>query len=98
MVTNKGNAPILSYSYPEAGDQILSGESFGSIESLKIKIDLISPVSGEVLKVNKKAMATNDVYGRGWVTTLQLANPEETNSLMTWEEYSEYIAQTTSAS
>ncbi len=92
MVTNKGNAPILNYSYPEAGDKILSGESFGSIESLKIKTDLISPVSGEVVKANKRAMRTNDVYGDGWITTLQLTSPDEITSLMTWEEYSEYIA------
>jgi glycine cleavage system H protein len=98
IATNRGNAPVSGFSFPETGNIILFNDSFGSIETLKIKIELIAPVSGKVIKVNKKAMRTNDVYGDGWITTLQLTNPDEITSLMTWEEYSEYIAQTVSAS
>ena len=38
---------------PQKGTTVTAGESFGEIESVKAVSDLYSPVSGEVVEVNK---------------------------------------------
>lgn len=38
---------------PQKGTSVTAGESFGEIESVKAVSDLYSPVSGEVVEVNK---------------------------------------------
>jgi glycine cleavage system H protein len=39
---------------PSKGSSVTADESFGEIESVKAVSDLISPVSGEVIEVNKE--------------------------------------------
>ena len=43
---------IVYVELPEVGDEVTSGESFGSVESVKAASDVYSPVSGEVVEVN----------------------------------------------
>ena len=37
---------------PEEGDDVIAGEEFGALESVKASSELISPVSGTVVLVN----------------------------------------------
>ena len=39
---------------PEEGDDVMAGEEFGALESVKASSELISPVSGTVLAVNSE--------------------------------------------
>src|SRR5213592_4032105 len=43
---------VVYVDLPEVGSKIKSGQSFGTIESVKAVSELYSPVSGEVLEVN----------------------------------------------
>ncbi len=65
---------------------------FGSIESVKATMDLITPVSGEVVEVNASLVdhpenVNQDPYGEGWMIVVKLKNPAEVNSLMSAAEY-----------
>lgn len=44
---------IMFLNLPDVGESIVSGQRFGDIESIKTVSDLISPVSGEVIRVNE---------------------------------------------
>lgn len=45
---------IMFLNLPETGDWVEIGQRFGDIESIKNVSDLISPVSGEVVKINEE--------------------------------------------
>lgn len=44
---------IVYVDLPAVGNSYKAGESFGSVESVKAASDVYSPVSGEVIEVNK---------------------------------------------
>jgi glycine cleavage system H protein len=77
---------------PETGAKLISGEPFGTIESSKTVSDLISPVSGNVIEVNKKlvddpGLINKEPYKGGWLLVLKPFNPGEFDVLLTGEEY-----------
>ena len=46
---------VVFVNLPEAGDEVVAGESFGDVESVKAVSDLLSPVSGIVQAVNESS-------------------------------------------
>ncbi len=44
---------VVYVDMPEDGDDVVKGEEFGAIESVKAASDLYSPVSGTVAEVNE---------------------------------------------
>ena len=62
-------------------------QAYADIESLKAVSDLYAPLSGEILEVNDAlgaapATVNEDPYGRGWLVRVKLADPSESDSLM----------------
>ena len=53
---------VVFVDLPEAGDEIVAGEEFGAVESVKAASDLIAPVSGEVLDMNEDNLLTPEQY------------------------------------
>jgi glycine cleavage system H protein len=63
-----------------AGATLAEGDEFASIETIKVAIGLVSPVSGAVLEANpalKSApeILNQDPYGEGWIVRVRLAGP-----------------------
>ncbi|MCK5591910.1 MAG: glycine cleavage system protein GcvH [Candidatus Pacebacteria bacterium] len=78
-------------------DEILIGESFGSIEAVKTVSDLYAPVSGKVIEVNpnledEPQLVNTDPFGEGWLIKFELSNPDQLNELLNSEEYQEQIS------
>ena len=77
---------IVYVDVPEEGDEVVAGEEFGAVESVKAASDLISPVSGEVIEVNE-ALAdepgaiNNDAFG-AWIMKVRLSDPSEVDKLL----------------
>lgn len=82
---------VVYVDLPEVDDEVVAGEEFGAIESVKAASDLISPVSGKVIEVNealvdepglinKDAMAT-------WIIKVEISDHEELNNLLDEEAY-----------
>lgn len=52
---------IMFLNLPEVGETLETGKRFGDIESIKTVTDLISPVSGSVIKVNEELLDEPDL-------------------------------------
>ena len=88
---------IVYLELPEVGHLINGSEEFGTVESVKAVSELFAPVSGEVVEVNKTAVAepgivNDDPFGDGWLIKVKLSTDEEVSKLMTAEQYAEYVA------
>src|SRR5271169_1244296 len=84
---------VVFVELPEVGRQVKAGEACAVVESVKTASDIYSPVSGEVLEVNKvvtdrPALVNTEPYGGGWFFKLKLANPAELNTLLGPDQYS----------
>ena len=80
----------------DAGQAVSHEGKFGDIESVKATSELISPVSGEVVKANealkdRPELINDSPYEDGWMLIVKLANPAEMDGLMSAEEYEAYL-------
>lgn len=87
---------IVYIELPEVGKLVVQMGNLCVIESVKSVSDVFSPVSGEVIEVNrelidKPELINEDPYARGWIAKIRCVNKGEFNSLMTDEEYDKYI-------
>ena len=89
---------IVYVELPKPGTKFNSGETFGSVESVKAVSELFVPVSGEVIEINEELASAPekinaDPYGVGWMIRLRLSHPDETGGLMSAEEYDDYTKE-----
>ena len=82
---------VVYVDMPEVDDEVTAGEEFGAVESVKAASDLISPVSGTVVKVNEALedqpeLLNEDAFAN-WIIKVQLSDPSELESLMDVEAY-----------
>jgi glycine cleavage system H protein len=87
---------IVYLELPEVGHVYNAQEEFGTVESVKAVSELFTPVSGEVVEINKAAVSepgivNDDPYGDGWLIKVKLSTDEEVSKLMTSEQYAEYV-------
>ena len=87
---------IVFVELPVLGAQITAKDSLGTVESVKAVADVYSPVSGEVIAVNPKVQSApetvnSDPHGEGWLVQLRIKDRNETDGLMSSEEYEEYL-------
>ena len=80
----------------DAGSTVSHEAKFGDIESVKATSELLSPVSGEVVKVNEALKDTPELindnpYENGWMLVVKLSHPAELDSLMNADEYKAYL-------
>lgn len=89
---------VVYVDLPSAGDEVIAGESFGEIESVKSVSELISPLSGEIVEVNDALgdapeTVNEDPYGDGWMLKVKFNDPAEVDDLMSSDEYEAFIAE-----
>src|SRR5574337_971628 len=89
---------LLFLDLPKAGDEILSGISFGEIESLGRLIDITSPMAGEVIAVNERLfenlnILNNDPYKHGWLIKFVTTETHLLDELLTAREYAAHISK-----
>ena len=89
---------LITIDLPAVGAKVTAGKSFGEVESVKAVSDLYSPVSGEVVEVNK-AVAANvmllaeDAYDKGWLIKVKLDGSAPTQDLLDSTTYEKKIAE-----
>ncbi len=87
---------IVFVELPAVGRKVKAGEACAVVESVKTASDIYSPVSGEVIEVNKTvvdnpALVNTEPHTGGWFFKLKLANLAELNSLLTPDAYKTQI-------
>ena len=75
-----------------------AGDEFGTVESVKAVSELYTPISGEVVAVNKSAVGepgiiNDDPFGDGWLIKLKVSTDVEIGKLMSADAYAEYVAE-----
>jgi len=86
---------VVFVELPEEGDTFDTGESFGTVESVKAVSDLYAPVGGEVVDVNSDLEdapenINEDPYGEGWIVKLRTKDEAD---LLSPEEYEKVVAE-----
>jgi glycine cleavage system H protein len=87
---------VVFVELPTKGRKVKAGEACAVVESVKTASDIYSPVSGEVIEINKAvaenpALVNTDPYGDGWFFKLKPDNAGEGNSLMDSSSYEKQI-------
>jgi glycine cleavage system H protein len=88
---------LVHFEPPEEGVAIGKDSSYGEVESVKAVSDLISPLSGEVIEINRRVVdqpetVNEDPYGEGWLVRIRLTSPEEAESLLDVRAYRQLLA------
>ncbi len=89
---------IVFVELPPAGTIVMRGVAFGVIESVKAVSDLISPVSGEVVRVNDELedapeIVNGDCYGAGWMLEIRPSDPRELELLLDAATYAQSVKE-----
>ena len=87
---------IIFIEFPEIGDQVNAGDSFGEVEAVKTVSELYAPVTGTILEVNENLedsadLVNSDPYGDGWLIKIKPTNLNEKDDLMKSAAYKELI-------
>jgi len=87
---------VVFVELPEVGRKVKAGEACAVVESVKTASDIYSPVSGEIIEVNKAAadnpsLVNTEPYVGGWFYKIKLSNPAELDSLLSPEDYKAQI-------
>ena len=88
---------VVYVELPEVGKKLSKSGEAAVVESVKAASEVYAPVAGEVVEVNgtlgdAPATVNEDAQGRGWFLKLKLDNPGEVDSLMTYDQYKEFLA------
>jgi len=88
---------VVFVELPKIGAEIKTGQSFGTVESVKAVSEIFSPVSGKITEINLDLVdapekINQDPHNAAWLIKVQLADPKETQSLMDVAAYQTYIA------
>ena len=83
---------------PAVGRQVKAGEACAVVESVKTASDIYSPVSGEIVEINKAvadnpALVNTEPYAAGWFYKIKLGDPTELKNLLAPESYRAQIGQ-----
>ena len=89
---------LVHFEPPDEGATISKDSAYGEVESVKAVSDLIAPLSGEVLEVNRKVAeapetVNEDPYGEGWLVRIRLSDPGEAESLLDAAAYQQLLQE-----
>jgi glycine cleavage system H protein len=74
------------------GSEVTKEEVFGTVEAVKTVSDLFMPLTGTILEVNDELnnnpeLVNSDPYGNGWMVKVSLTNVDDTEGLLSADEY-----------
>ena len=97
----KALGKITFFYVGKKGAKVKWMETVCKVESLKCASEILSPLSGVVLRFNNALLDTpsiinQDPYGKGWITIIRPTNlDKELGKLLRPEPYAEYIKELT---
>ncbi len=82
---------------PDPDDEVVKGEGFGALESVKASSDLYSPVSGVVTEKNEELddapQKVNEDSYANWIIKVKMSDKSELDSLMDSAAYKKHIGE-----
>ena len=88
---------LVHFEAPEEGATLTKDQAYAEVESVKAVSDVIAPLSGEVLEVNRAVAdapetVNDDPYGEGWLIRIRLSDSSEVDALMDADAYRAHAA------
>ena len=79
-------------------DEVETGESLATIESVKAAAEVVFPVSGKIIEVNqalidKPEILNEQPYGDGWLVKIQVADEAGMDELLDAAAYEAYCQE-----
>lgn len=89
---------VLSIKISTPDSSVEQDEPFGMIESEKAVVELISPISGDVINVNEDliddvGIVNSDPYDTGWMIIVEMSDISELDNLLDSYEYADYVEE-----
>ncbi len=86
---------LVFVNLPEVGDEVVAGEAFGDVESVKAVSDVLSPVTGTVVEINEDllddaSLINSDPYGSWFI---KVGDITANDDLMSADEYEALTAE-----
>jgi glycine cleavage system H protein len=87
---------IVFVELPEGGQELVTNDAFGVVESVKAVNDLYAPCDGVVLQINEALedqpeLVNEDPYGDGWLVKLTISSVDDLSHLMNPDEYQVHV-------
>ena len=87
---------VIYVELPESGARVEAGKALGTIESVKAVSEIFSPVSGEIIEVNKDLTGAPETvntvpYVKVWLVRIRM-DKGPASWLMSADQYNEYTA------
>jgi glycine cleavage system H protein len=78
------------------GREVKKGGELGDIESVKLTVPILAPLSGKVIEVNAKlgsspTLVNTSAEQDGWIAKLQVVDPNATSTLMNAAAYRVFL-------
>ncbi|MCK9614772.1 MAG: glycine cleavage system protein GcvH [Candidatus Omnitrophica bacterium] len=94
----KSLGDIVFIELPKVKDKLKQAAQFGTIESTKAASELYSPLSGEVLEINKDLInnpqwVNESPQDKGWMVKIKIGNNNELSNLMDEAMYKDFVAK-----
>lgn len=91
---------VLAVDFPEVDTEVERDEPFGAVESSKGAVELISPLSGNVLNVNEDliddiGIVNSDPHDTGWMIVVEMNDLDELDDLLDARGYHDFVLQET---
>ncbi len=86
---------LVFVNLPEPGDEVVAGEAFGDVESVKAVSDVMSPVTGVVAEIYEEildgaSLINTDPYGAWFIKVGSISDSED---LLDADEYNKFVEE-----
>ena len=86
---------LVFINLPEVGDEVVAGEAFGDVESVKAVSDLVCPVSGTVCAINEERLDSPEMLNEApydaWI--IRVENETDREDLLSAADYEAFCAE-----
>jgi glycine cleavage system H protein len=92
---------IVYVDLPEEGITVSAGDEIGTVESVKAAEDIVSPISGVVIEVNRALETTPEIVNQrpytAWFFKIQPSSSvdKELSTLMSPADYDKFVGEST---
>ena len=87
---------IIFVELPDVGDIFSKDDVLGTIEAVKTVVDLLMPISGEVISINdniedEPELINSKPFDEGWIIKIRINDESEKESLLNEDKYKKLI-------
>lgn len=89
---------IVFVELPTLGSELVAGQAFGTVESVKAVSEIFAPVSGKVTAINdalvkSPELLNSDPHGAAWMVAITPSDPSQAAKLMDTAAYEQFTRE-----